>query len=385
MAKTATKIDPKECLNFVTRVFGDELHQKRKGSLADAALGMIQSGSSLLHLMGSGLASAKGLVKKHATKQIDRLLSNPGIDIWDIARSWVPYVIGERKAITVILDWTSFADDDQWTLSLNLMTSHGRATPLMWKTILKTQLKHNRARFEDQLLSQLKEVLPIDVKVTLIADRGFADQKFFSFLENELHFNYVIRIKANTSIFNKEGVPKAAKEWLHPTGRAFILRDCQITKGKTSINSFIAVKRKGMKDAWYLASNLDLSANTLINLYSKRWTIEPYFRDVKDQRYGFGLSYTHISTPARRDRLLLIVAICYMLLTVLGAAGEAIGFDRYLKVNTVKTRTHSLIRQGLYYYEYFPNFKPEQKELLLNKFQELLSQQMIWKEILFVC
>lgn len=31
------------------------------------------------------------------------------------------------------------------------------------------------ARFEDQLLSRFKEVLPEGVKVILLADRGFAD------------------------------------------------------------------------------------------------------------------------------------------------------------------------------------------------------------------
>jgi hypothetical protein len=34
----------------------------------------------------------------------------------------------------------------------------------------------------------------------------------------------------------------------------------------------------------------------------------------------------------------------------LGAAAEKIGFDRLLKVNTAKKRTHSLFRQGSYWY-----------------------------------
>ncbi len=76
--------------------------------------------------------------------------------------------------------------------------------------------------------------------------------------------------------------------------------------------------------------------------------------------------------------------ICYILLTLLGAAGEKEGFDRYLKVNTVKTRTHSLITQGLYYYEYWPNFKPEQKEKIMHAFEALLAQLPAWKEFLFI-
>ena len=70
------------------------------------------------------------------------------------------------------------------------------ATPLLWKSVDKRQLKYNRARYEDQLLSQLKMVLPAGVKVMLLADRGFADQKFFRFLDEELNFNYIVRIKS---------------------------------------------------------------------------------------------------------------------------------------------------------------------------------------------
>ncbi|MBK8238864.1 MAG: hypothetical protein IPK74_25350 [Deltaproteobacteria bacterium] len=39
-----------------------------------------------------------------------------------------------------------------------------------------------------------------------------------------------------------------------------------------------------------------------------------------------------------------------VLLTLLGAAGEEIGIDRYLKVNTSKRRQLSLLRQGSEWY-----------------------------------
>ena len=113
-----------------------------------------------------------------------------------------------------------------------------------------------------------------------------------------------------------------------------------------------------------------------------RWDIEPYFRDIKNQRFGMGLSETHIRTPERRDRLLFISAIVIALLTILGAAGESIGFDRKLKVNTVKTRTHSLLNQGIFYYKCFNNFKAHEQDKLLTVFNELLLTQPYWTEVL---
>ena len=44
----------------------------------------------------------------------------------------------------------------------------------------------------------------------------------------------------------------------------------------------------------------------------------------------------HVKSPERRDRLWLINAFAVMLLTLLGAAGEVLGYDRMLKTNTVK-------------------------------------------------
>jgi len=138
-----------------------------------------------------------------------------------------------------------------------------------------------------------------------------------------------------------------------------------------------------MKDAWYLVSNReDLSGSQIVKFYGKRWTIEPYFRDIKNQRFGMGLSETHIRTPERRDRLLFISAIVIALLTILGAAGERIGFDRKLKVNTVKTRTHSLLNQGIFYYKCFNNFEAHEQDKLLTVFNELLVTQLYWTELL---
>lgn len=380
----------KTCEKFVNDIFGENLHQKRQLSLANAALGLLQSGSAFLHKMGAGLAKANGLIKKHATKQIDRLLSNSGFNIWDISESYVPYIIGQRKVIFVALDWSHFYQDSQITLSLNLITKHGRATPLLWKTIDEKQLKHNRARYEDQMLSRFKEVLPESViKVIVIADRGFADKKFFEFIEKTLGFRYLIRIKSNTTITTtteKEGRSQAANDWLLKSGRMRVMKQVKLTRKEAYLlPRFVAVKKKEMKGAWFLASNYRVSGQKLIWLYGKRWGIEPYFRDVKDNRYGFGLSQTHIGSSERRDRLFLVMNIAYILLTLLGAAGEKEGFDRYLKVNTVKTRTHSLITQGLYYYEYWPNFKPEQKEQIMRAFELLLAQLPQWKQFIFVC
>ena len=86
---------------FLSDLFDGDMHAKRVLSLANATLGIIRTASLAVHTIGLGLALARGLVTKHAIKQVDRLLSNEGIDIDAALRHWVPYVVGSRRLATV--------------------------------------------------------------------------------------------------------------------------------------------------------------------------------------------------------------------------------------------------------------------------------------------
>ncbi len=90
-----------------------------------------------------------------------------------------------------------------------------------------------------------------------------------------------------------------------------------------------------------------------------------------------GLSATHIKNADRRDRLLLLVAIAHTLLTLLGAASERIGFDRMLKVNTVKKRTHSL-----YWYHAIPTMRDDWLLQLMTAFDEVVREHPLLREAL---
>jgi hypothetical protein len=110
-------------------------------------------------------------------------------------------------------------------------------------------------------------------------------------------------------------------------------------------------------------------------------TIEENFRDTKDLRFGMGLSYTHIGRTDRRDRLLLIGALAQALLTLLGAAAEDCGLDRTMKANTVKRRTHSLFRQGCFFYSCIPMMPDERVALLMNSFRTIIAQHAVFQQI----
>jgi hypothetical protein len=137
-----------------------------------------------------------------------------------------------------------------------------------------------------------------------------------------------------------------------------------------------------MKEPWCLAASAPAAAaKSLIKLYAKRWSIECAFRDTKDLRFGMGMGSVHVSTPERRDRLWLLNAFAVALLTLLGAAGEALGYDRHLKSNTVQRRTHSLFRQGCMLYELIPTMPDIRLRPLMQRFAALLLEQPVFADL----
>jgi hypothetical protein len=359
---------------FLAAVFEDQLHLKRIKSLALGTFGVMIGASLAVSVIGLSMAQARGTLKKHAVKQVDRLLSNSGIVVWDMFGPWIAEMVGKRTDVVVAMDWTDFDPDDQSTLVLSLVTNHGRSTPLLWLTVMKDELKNQRNDFEDLCLSKLAKCLPEGVKVTILADRGFGDSKLFEFLST-LGFGFVIRFRGNVSVKAKDGETHLAVEWVGKGGRARKLRDAAVTAERVKVGAVVCVHAKDMADAWCLAtSDGEATTRQTINLYSRRWTIEPSFRDTKDIRFGMGMNQLRISDAQRRDRLLLLNAFAIALLTLLGAAGECVGEDRYLKSNTAKHRTHSLFNQGCMLYDSIPNMPEARLRPLVEKFDELLSQ-----------
>jgi Transposase DDE domain len=366
---------------FLGDLFDGDMHAKRVLSLANATLGVVRTASLAVNTIGQGLALARGLVTKHAIKQVDRLLSNEGIDVDAALRHWVPHVVGSRTDIKVAMDWTDFDADGQTTIMLSLLTRHGRATPLMWLTVETATLKNHRNEYEYQALVRLADALPAGIRVCIVADRGFGDQKLYRFLTEQLKFDYVIRFRGNITVTAASGDVRTANGWVGPGGRASVLRGALVTAERYQVGTVVCVRDNDMKQAWCLATNIiDTTAGFLKGLYGKRWGIECGFRDTNDPHFGMGMGLIHVSTPARRDRLWLLNALAIVLLTLLGAAGEALGYDRYLKSNTTKRRTHSLFRQGCMLYDLIPTMPDQRLTPLIERFAAMLAEVPVFAD-----
>jgi len=245
------------------------------------------------------------------------------------------------------------------------------------------KLKNHRCEYERELLNLLKSLLPSScTQVIILADRGFGDVSFYDFICS-IGFDFIIRFKGNIHMTVND-ITKPAKDWL--LNKAKLYQNVGLTLSRYVVESVVCVHDKKMKDPWYLASSLGLNntvlgackARMIIEFYGRRFSCEENFRDIKDIRFGMGLSSVSIKDAVRRDRILMASAIAVSLLTILGAAGEAIGLDRLLRYGTAKRRTHSLFTQGCFYFLAMVNYKLERFEMIMKKYAELLHEHAVF-------
>src|SRR5919199_2656380 len=84
----------REVRAFLDSVLDEHIHTKRVDSLANATLGVMTGASLGVAIIGKSLAQARGLLPKHAIKQVDRLLNNAKLDAWDVFATWLPEMVG---------------------------------------------------------------------------------------------------------------------------------------------------------------------------------------------------------------------------------------------------------------------------------------------------
>lgn len=224
----------------------------------------------------------------------------------------------KKRPVVISLDWT---DVRSFHTLMAAVVIKGRAIPLGWASYGdKVQGKSQNA-LEESLLLAIKAALPPDVRVVILADRGFGRTELGRFCQ-KIGFDYIIRIKAKVKVQIGSQTTRLDQ---YPVKRGMRrkLKNVLYRSDHDPLTQHVVVRWKkgltGDKDQpWYLMTNLDQPAIQISDLYARRFDIEEFFRDAKGRRLGWGLRDCRVTTADRLDRLLLVLALAYLLLTALG-------------------------------------------------------------------
>ena len=213
--------NPLQVAETIEKIFPDDLHARRVLSIANGVVGVSDAAVLSIPAIGRGYAHATNKNEKHGVKQTDRLVGNSGIYVWLLFHPWAKFVVGRLKEIVVALDGP---------ISTPMTTRSRRAPhhePWTCNAVdlddgAKSTLEGKRNDHEYRLIERRHARLEVDVKITMLADRGFGDQKLYRLLET-LGLDFVIRFRGNIKVESSEGERKPAAEWVPGNGRATMI------------------------------------------------------------------------------------------------------------------------------------------------------------------
>lgn len=317
-----------DAIAWLLSVCATALRQSQAKTLL--ALVSAATGCQRVSLAALGRGMGGPALVKHRIKRCWRFIANHRVEPVLVMTEVVPQLLAlprrrwRRRPLLVSLDWTDIRGLQTLVAAANLQ---GRALPLCWASCRKHVYQGHRSRnaFEEALLLALRQMIPPNLPVILLADRGFARTELGRFCRRHgLH--YLVRIQGKVQVrFGGQAV--RLDRYPVRRGSSELLRNV-LYRSHHPLAQHVVVRWKrglppGRDEPWYLMTDLpELSARytarRLSDLYARRMSIEQLFRDGKSKRYGWSLRDTGLTDPARLDRLLLVLALAYLLLLAVG-------------------------------------------------------------------
>jgi hypothetical protein len=132
------------------------------------------------------------------------------------------------------------------------------------------------------LLECAKRVLPPEVEVTLLADRGFEHAQLVRWLRQH-QWSWAIRVKSNLSVILANGQTRSVEQLIPPTQQAYLFQNVQVFSDV--VCHLATAQLSDAQDSWAVLSEHPPSLQTFA-LYGQRCGgIEPHFKDYKSAAF----------------------------------------------------------------------------------------------------
>lgn len=293
-------------------------------SQAKTLAAVVASATRVNRLSLANIGRAMKGTAKHQIKRVWRFCSNDRVETADAMRGVLRRVLKKRKkSLLLAIDWVDIKGFQ--TLMVSAVFK-GRSIPLCWASCQRNVYDGHRSRnaFEESLLLVLRGMIPETVKVILLADRGFGRTALAGFCLKH-QFDYLIRIQPNVKVKLK-GFEGKLLDYPIRKGIDKVLKNALYRSDGAVTQNVVIRWRKNLPEhrdeCWFLMTSLTGSASSLCALFARRMSIEQLFRDGKNKRNGWSLRDTQLTTADRLDRLILIMALAYLLLCGVGLLGR---------------------------------------------------------------
>jgi hypothetical protein len=340
-----------------------KVHKKRVAAVVRACEGVIRASRLTPATIGRHLPGRQR--PKHGIKAADRLLASAGLAASreDLYRALATRLIGGSERPVILIDWTQLTP--KLVALVAAVAADGRALPI-WAEVHPLR-KLSNTTVEARFVATLRRLLPDGCRPIIVSDAGFKGPLFEAVVD--LGWDFVGRIRGTSKAVTASGSTVTKQELYalaSPTPRdcgsfrLFIRHQipCRLVvirrrrrpgpKKPPPRNREERELRQAALDPWLLATSLaHVDAAQVVALYAKRMQIEETFRDAKNHRFGWSLGTIRTASASRAANLLLIAALAYAAVTLIGMTVEQRGLHRAYQANTVKRRVLSLFVLGL--------------------------------------
>jgi hypothetical protein len=295
-------------------------YKKIRENIALVAYSIIRGQKVMTREIARHMNEVNGLNFKANDMKVYRLLSSPNFQVDDrLLRGYIRLFFkmikksgfDKKEAFFINVDYTT--DTDDFLILCASMRFQGQSIPLYFslRKYPKRAGMHDQKKLEEAFFRALRHLLPKRYQYTIVADRGFGNDRVINLLE-ELDFKYILRLNANLKFKRtEEQVETNINELPH---KNYYIYQAVIVKWSRKIT---LVKRVQKEDSWILATNhSEESASKIGQNYEGRFSIEKLFKNKKSG--GFDLETLKIEKYDRFKRLLFISCIAYSIMIFTG-------------------------------------------------------------------
>jgi hypothetical protein len=322
-----------EAMTWVLSLCQDTLRKSQAKTLSVLVAATLGAMRLSLANIGRELAAGSGGAAKHAIKRVDRFLGNERVEpvevmlgamnhLWRRKLKWHARK-PDRRPLLVSFDWTKVRG---FHVLMAAIVVEGRALPLCWASYKEKVQGRSQNALEEAMLLRIAAALPDGIRVVILADRGFGRAELIRTCQR-LKLEYLIRVRGDVQVLleGSRYYRGLLKHYAIRRGQCHSYRDVLYRGEKPVRTNLILRWTRGLpKDRdvpWYLATSLPVGrgrARSLSALYRLRFDIEELFRDAKNENRGWSLAKTQVKRADRLDRLILLLALAYVLLVAVG-------------------------------------------------------------------
>jgi hypothetical protein len=232
-----------------------------------------------------------------------RLLSNsllvPRSILEPLARQALLQASADGQTILLSMDQTDLGN--RFAILMLSVRVGDRSLPLAW--LVEGGAANIGWDGQQKLLECVRDWLPEQARVMLLADRFYPSAALFNWLKkNSWHWR--VRLKGNLSVDVGDAAVSTTGDLAQGVRERYEV-DARLFEAGV-VTSIGVLHEPGHPEPWIIAMDQPPNRASVLD-YGARWAIEPMFSDFKTR--GFQLESTHLQAPDRLDRLMLIMAL----------------------------------------------------------------------------